>query len=79
VAAGLIELLDWRVSKEPGNQTTCRGGGWKPWLAGAISLIPAVLILAAGLAMHFRVLGRHLMPLLPLIWVVFLAGLRRLW
>ncbi|HPC62692.1 MAG TPA: hypothetical protein PKX23_18670 [Verrucomicrobiota bacterium] len=79
LAAGLIELLDWRVSKEPGNQTTCRGGGWKPWLAGAISLIPAVLILAAGLAMHFRVLGRHLMPLLPLIWVVFLAGLRRLW
>ena len=38
-----------------------------------IAAAPAMIILAAGFAMHFRVLGRHFAPLLAV--VVFLLGL----
>ncbi len=40
---------------------------------------PALAILAAGFALHFRVLGRHFTPLLTVVWVILWLGLEARW
>lgn len=48
------------------------------WLATGIAL-PVLLLLATGVFKHFRVLGRHLAPLMP-VWLCLLSiGVTRLW
>lgn len=42
-------------------------------------LLPSLLILMAGLTMHFRVLGRHFTPLIIIVLLVVSTGLNRLW
>jgi hypothetical protein len=79
MTAGLFELFEKSVSKDAKNGSVVRCGGRQAWLVGLICLAPAVLILVAGLVMHFRVLGRHLIPLLPVIWLVAHGGVLRLW
>lgn len=79
MAAGLVELFETSVSQDANNGSGVWCGGRQEWLAGLICLAPAVMILVAGLVMHFRVLGRHLIPLLPVIWWVAHGGVLRLW
>ena len=52
---------------------------WKTvvWIALAVS--PAILILAAGVAMHFRVLGRHLAPLAAPLFLLLAMGVAAAW
>lgn len=38
--------------------------------------LPAVIIFGAGYVKEFRVLGRHFMPLLPVVWLGLWAGLK---
>jgi hypothetical protein len=40
---------------------------------------PALVILAAGFAMHFRVLGRHFAPLLPVVVLLLGMGVVAAW
>jgi hypothetical protein len=47
-------------------------------LMGALSLFPIVVVIASGFAMHWRVLGRHLIAALPLLNLVLALGLARL-
>jgi hypothetical protein len=47
-------------------------------LMAAFGLFPAVIVLFSGFAMHWRVLGRHLMAELPLLNLVLALGLVRL-
>ncbi|MEO5802629.1 MAG: hypothetical protein ABIR24_03800 [Verrucomicrobiota bacterium] len=47
-------------------------------LLGCLS-VPSLLILLAGLMMHFRVLGRHFTPLICVVFLVLGAGLVQLW
>jgi len=42
-------------------------------------LLPIVVIVAAGLLAHFRVLGRHFSPVIPVLLLIEAAGLRFLW
>jgi hypothetical protein len=50
------------------------------WLGVAIVLGSAsVLLLAAGVIKHFRVLGRHFTPLVPVLLMLIGAGLYSLW
>lgn len=47
----------------------------KVLMLAAVALAPAILILAAGVALHFRVLGRHFTPLAAvLLWVLALGA-----
>ena len=49
-------------------------------IAGFLYGIPASLcVLLAGLVTHFRLLGRHFTPVLPLILIVLAVGLTTLW
>ncbi len=41
--------------------------------------LPSFLILAAGLMMHFRVLGRHFTPLIIIVFLVVSTGVVQLW
>ncbi len=41
--------------------------------------VPAVFILAVGWVAHFRVLGRHFAPLMPVLLLIFVSGLAALW
>jgi hypothetical protein len=48
------------------------------WIVAGVG-IPAAFFLAAGMLAHFRVLGRHLTPLMP-VWLCLLSlGTVRLW
>jgi len=63
LACGLAEL--WR--------SRSRG---KVLLLATVAVAPAILILLAGVGLHFRVLGRHFTPLAAvLLWVVALGAL----
>jgi hypothetical protein len=48
------------------------------WVTAAV-LAPFALLCIVGVATRFRVLGRHMTPLLPVLWVVLVFGLGRLW
>jgi hypothetical protein len=41
----------------------------------ALGLFPVVVVIASGFAMHWRVLGRHLIPALPLLNLLLALGL----
>ena len=41
--------------------------------------LPAAFIVAAGVALHFRVLGRHFTPLLPVVFLILAAGILAAW
>jgi hypothetical protein len=41
-----------------------------------IIALPAIVLLGVGYVKDFRVLGRHFMPLLPVIWLVLWLGLK---
>jgi hypothetical protein len=45
----------------------------------AILVAPAGLILAAGFALHFRVLGRHFAPLFPAVIILLALGMVAAW
>ncbi|MGO8765719.1 MAG: hypothetical protein ACLQSR_11385 [Limisphaerales bacterium] len=45
----------------------------------AIVALPVLLLLAAGVALHFRVLGRHLAPLFAVVVLVSGSGMMNLW
>ena len=47
-------------------------------LVGALALFPVVIVIFSGFAMHWRVLGRHLIAALPLLNLVLALGLARL-
>lgn len=47
-------------------------------IAAAVAL-PFLFVIAAGMGMHMRLLGRHFMPLLPFFLVFQALGLRQLW
>ena len=50
--------------------------GTRPFmLALALGAMPVLIVVAAGFAMHWRVLGRHLMGELPLLNLLFALGL----
>jgi len=66
--AGLAVILSGLAGRQ-----LFQSGQTKKWLAVALWLaMPATIILAAGLVLHFRVLGRHFTPLAP-VWLFFLA------
>lgn len=44
-------------------------------ILGSFSLLPVVLVIASGFAMHWRVLGRHLIAALPLLNLLLAMGL----
>jgi hypothetical protein len=46
---------------------------------GFIVTAPAIFILATGLVLHFRVLGRHVAPLFPMAMFLLVLGLTELW
>jgi hypothetical protein len=63
-------------------------GGWQVWrsprrrTATGVFLVlalPMTVLLGAGYAMHFRVLGRHFMPLLPAVLFVISLALASQW
>ena len=47
-------------------------------LVGALGLFPVVVVISSGFAMHWRVLGRHLIAALPLLNLVLALGFARL-
>ncbi len=44
-----------------------------------IVAIPALVLVVAGLAMHFRILGRHFIPLMPVVLFLLSSGMTALW
>jgi hypothetical protein len=48
------------------------------WLLGCL-MVPAVFLLATGVLMHFRVLGRHFAPLSVVLFVALIFGANQLW
>ena len=47
-------------------------------IVGALGLLPLAIVIFSGFAMHWRVLGRHLIAELPFLNVLFALGLVRL-
>ena len=63
-------------------------GGWQIYRSqtrrrllslGAVITLPMLTILGAGLTQHFRVLGRHFTPLLPVVLFILCLGLSARW
>lgn len=61
------------------NEARARLGTRALLLMGALGLFPVVVVIASGFAMHWRVLGRHLIAALPLLNLVLALGLASLW
>lgn len=55
--------------------TRKRMGGGALLVVVAFSLLPVVAVIASGFAMHWRVLGRHLIAALPLLILLLAMGL----
>lgn len=55
-----------------------RIGAGRLLVVGLLGLLPVVLVLGSGFAMHWRVLGRHLIAALPLLNLLLAMGLVRL-
>lgn len=74
-AAGIVLLLVLAIGqKEARRRLGTRGLSWLI----ALGLFPVVIVVYSGFAMHWRVLGRHLiaaLPLLNLLWALGLATL----
>ena len=54
------------------------GSGSFWWLVG-VGLFPVAVVLLSGFAMHWRVLGRHLIAALPLLNLLLAMGMVALW
>jgi hypothetical protein len=54
---------------------------WRPsiWPLAMLCVATGLFLIAAGVVMHFRVLGRHFTPLLPLILIFMASGLLDWW
>lgn len=59
-------------------EARARLGSRELMLVGALALFPVVIVIFSGFAMHWRVLGRHLIAALPLLNLVLALGLARL-
>ena len=57
------------------NAARTRLGSRELMLMGALGLLPVVIVIYSGFAMHWRVLGRHLIAALPLLNLVLALGL----
>lgn len=53
-------------------------GGRQLMLMAALGLFPVVVVVSSGFAMHWRVLGRHLIATLPLLNLLLACGLAHL-
>ena len=53
-----------------------QGNGVNSLHVGLVLALPVLFILAAGVVQHFRVLGRHFAPLLPVLLLLISKGLR---
>ncbi|MEQ1601762.1 MAG: hypothetical protein HOP04_14295 [Methylophilaceae bacterium] len=53
-------------------------GSKKLLLVGALGLLPLIIVIISGFAMHWRVLGRHMIAELPLLNLLFALGLAKL-
>jgi hypothetical protein len=60
------------------NEARCRLGTRALTLMGALGLFPVVVVISSGFAMHWRVLGRHLIAALPLLNLLLALGLATL-
>ena len=60
------------------NAARARLGGLQLVLMGTLGMLPVVIVIYSGFAMHWRVLGRHLIAALPLLNLVLALGLARL-
>jgi len=60
------------------NAARARLGGRQLVLMGALGMLPVVIVIYSGFAMHWRVLGRHLIAALPLLNLVLALGLATL-
>ena len=48
------------------------------FVLGVVGLVPVAIVISSGFAMHWRVLGRHLIAALPVLNIVFALGLAKL-
>ena len=60
------------------NEARARLGTRQLLLTGALGLLPVAIVIFSGFAMHWRVLGRHLIAALPLLNLVLALGLATL-
>jgi hypothetical protein len=60
------------------NEARTRLGSRALMLMGALGCLPVVIVIYSGFAMHWRVLGRHLIAALPLLNLVLALGLAKL-
>ena len=60
------------------NAASARLGRRELMLMCALGMLPVVIVIYSGFAMHWRVLGRHLIAALPLLNLVLALGLARL-
>lgn len=60
------------------NAARTRLGGRELMLVSALGVLPILIVLYSGFAMHWRVLGRHLIATLPLLNLVLALGLASL-
>jgi hypothetical protein len=75
LAAGSVLLMVLVVGLK---EARSRLGTRDLMLMGALGLFPVVIVLLSGFAMHWRVLGRHLIAALPLLNLVLALGLANL-
>ena len=87
-ADALFDYLPWLVLYAISVATVLCSGMvfvWKSrWRMRGIKVavvvaLPALFLLSTGVARHFRVLGRHCTPLLPLILILLVLGVTWLW
>ena len=75
LAAGAVVLFTLARGLQEANE---RLGPRKLAIVVAFGLFPVVVVIAAGFAMHWRVLGRHLIATLPLLNLLLALGLDKL-
>jgi hypothetical protein len=59
-------------------EARARLGARELLLVGALGVLPVFIVILSGFAMHWRVLGRHLIAALPLLNLVLALGLSKL-
>jgi hypothetical protein len=75
IAAGSVLIVVLAVGL---NEARTRLGTREFLLLGALGLFPVFVVILSGFAMHWRVLGRHLIAALPLLNLVLALGLAML-
>jgi hypothetical protein len=72
VAATVVTLITLAVGLRAAKERIAPG---RLLTVAAFSLLPVVIVIASGFAMHWRVLGRHLIAALPLLNLLLAMGL----